>query len=228
MKTEVLTQLDALIKTGQRLTESFELKEYEYESSVPEVELRAFVTSALAAIERIAGKDSQYYANIPQARVSSPLTVDGLKAITRPTLSFIPTVTGVLIALRDTVDQGLLLSLESRLRANIPRRLSCTGTPALLDAGYHVAALVLTGGVLENHLQKMTQARRLKLPKKGSISKYNDLLRDNAYDQSKWRRIQSINDLRNNAAHGKGSTITPEDVKDAHVFVQRFIADYPA
>ena len=227
MKTEVLTQLNALIERGQRLTESFELKEYEYESSMPEVELRAFVTSALAAIERIAGKNSQYYANIPQARVSSSLTVDGLKAITPPTLSFIPTVTGVLISLRNAVDQGLLLSLESRLRANIHDDFLAQASE-LLDAGYHVAALVLTGGVLENHLQKMTQARRLKLPKKGSISKYNDLLRDNVYDRSKWRRIQSINDLRNDAAHGKGSTIAPEDAKDARGFVQRFIADYPA
>ena len=99
----------------------------------------------------------------------------------------------------------------------------------LLDAGYHVAALVLTGGVLENHLQKMIQARGLGLPKKGSTSKYNDLLyRENAYHQPIWRRIQSISDLRNDAAHGEGLTIASEDAKDAHTFVQRFIADHPA
>ena len=74
----------------------------------------------------------------------------------------------------------------------------------------------------------MIQVHGLTLPKKGSISKYNDLLRDNAYNQSVWRRIQSISDLRNDAAHGKGSTITSEDAKDAHAFVQRFIADHPA
>ena len=56
MKKEVLTQLDELIETGQQLIVSFKLKVYEYKSSVPEAELRAFVTSALSAIERIAGQ----------------------------------------------------------------------------------------------------------------------------------------------------------------------------
>lgn len=59
-------------------------------------------------------------------------------------------------------------------------------------------------------------------------SVYNDLLRKNTYNQSVWRRIQSIGDLRNGAAHGVVSTIDHDDVKDAHNFVQRFITDHPA
>ena len=86
--------------------------------------------------------------------------------------------------------------------------------------------MVLIGGVLENHLQKMILSHGLILPNNGNISKYNDLLRDNAYVQTVWRRIQSISDLRNVAAHGKGSTLDSHDVKDALAFVQRFIADY--
>lgn len=221
MKTEVLTRLDTLIETGQRLADSFQMKEAMYQSSVPEAEHRAFVTSALAAIEGIAGENSQYYQSIPQERVPSELAFSGYD---RP---FIPTVTGILIALRDTVNQGLLQSLESRLRVNIHDDFLVQASE-LLDASYHIAALVLTGGVLENHLQKMIHVHGLTLPKKGSISKYNDLLRNNAYDQPIWRRIQSISDLRNDAAHGQGSAITLEDAKDAHTFVQRFIADHPA
>ena len=221
VKTEVLTQLDSLIETGQRLTESFQMDMGAYESTAPEAELRAFVTSALAAIERIAGKNSQYYDNIPQQHVSSQLAVAGFD------MSFIPTVTGVLHALRDAVDQGLLVSLESRLRANIHDDFLAQASE-LLDAGYHVAALVLTGGVLENHLCKMAQSRSLAWTGNGSISKYNDLLRDNAYNQPLWRRIQSIADLRNDAAHGGGATINADDAKDAHTFVQRFVADHPA
>lgn len=222
MKTEILTQLDALIATGQRLIESFQYESLTYESNIPEAELRAFVVSALAAIERIAGKNSQYYENIPQERVLLPLAVESYN------LSFIPTVTGVLVALRDAVEQGLLQSLESRLRANIHDDFLVQASE-LLNAKYHVAALVLTGGVLENHLQKMIQAGGFVLPKKGSISKYNDLLRnDNVYNQPMWRRIQSIGDLRNDVAHGKSSTIKFEDAQDAHTFVKRFITDYPA
>ncbi len=221
MKTEVLTRLDVLVETGQRLADSFQMKEAMYQSSVPEAEHRAFVTSALAAIEGIAGENSQYYQSISQERVPSELAFSGYD---RP---FIPTVTGVLIAFRDAVNQGLLQSLESRLRTNIHDDFLAQASE-LLDAGYYVAALVLTGGVLENHLQKMIPAHGLTLPNKGSISNYNDLLRDNAYDQPKWRRIQSISDLRNYAAHGKGSKITSEDAKETHTFVQRFISDHPA
>ena len=221
MRQQILSQLDTLIQTGQRLIDSYEIRAGTYESSLPEAELRAFVTSALAAIERVAGKDSQYCGNIPQKQVHMPLAIAGWQ------LSTIPTVTGVLIALREAVDQGLLQSLESRLRANIHDDFLVQASE-LLDAGYHIAATVLIGGVFEDHLRKMVQGCDLPLPKKGSISKYNDLLRKNTYNQSIWRRIQSIGDLRNDAAHGKGSTIDPEDVNDAHRFVQRFIADHPA
>ncbi|MCE2503116.1 MAG: hypothetical protein J4G05_03520 [Chlorobi bacterium] len=107
-KYEVLTQLDVLIKTGDQLTESFERNTsgYRYyKSSQPEARLRAFVTSALATIVRIAGKDSEYYENIPQEPLSSQ---DGLG----PEKAFIEAVTGALTALRDAVDQGWLQSLE--------------------------------------------------------------------------------------------------------------------
>ncbi len=233
MKTEILTQLDTLIETGQRLTASFQRCDYDdyddydydygtppYKSGASEAELRAFVISSRATIEQIADENSLYYENTPQ---SVPVRL----AIGDERLLF-STITGVLIALRDAVAQGLLISLESRLRANIHEDF-LTQSLDLLNAGYHVAAMVLIGGVIEDHLQKLVQIQGLTLPKQGSISKYNDLLRnDNVYNQSVWRRIQSIGDLRNDAAHGKGSDIKFEDVEDAHTFVKRFITDYPA
>ncbi len=216
MKKEVLAQVNTLIETGQQLIEAFLNHQHGTIFRVPETERRAYVTSALAAIERIAGKNSQFFENIPQEIITS-------KDATR--YRFISTVTGVLLALRNEIDQGLLESLESRLRANIHDDFLIQAS-VLFDAGYHVAAMVLIGGVLENHLQKMILAHGLKLPKNGNISKYNDSLRDKAYVQTVWRRIQSIGDLRNDVAHGKGSTLDSNEVKDALAFVQRFIADH--
>lgn len=66
MKREILSQLYALIETGWRLTESFKLNRLEFKSDAPEAELRAFVTTSLAAIERIVGTGSHYYKCIPQ------------------------------------------------------------------------------------------------------------------------------------------------------------------
>ncbi len=228
MKTEVLSQLDTLIKTGQRLTASFQrcdddAYDYDYgtpyKSSASEAELRAFVISSRATIEQIADENSLYYQNTPQG-VPSRLAIGDERLL-------FSTITGVLIALRDAVAHGLLTSLESRLRANIHEDF-LTQSLDLLNAGYHVAAMVLIGGVIEDHLQKLV-IQELTLPKQGSISKYNDILRNNnVYNQPMWRRIQSVGDLRNDAAHGKGSTIKFEDAQDAHTFVKRFITDYPA
>ncbi len=233
MKTEILTQLDTLIETGQRLTASFQRCDHDdyddydydygtplYKSSASEAELRAFVISSRATIEQIADENSLYYENTPQ-NVPTRLAIGDERLL-------FSTITGVLIALRDAVDHGVLTSLESRLRANIHEDF-LTQSLDLLNAGYHVAAIVLIGGVIEDHLQKLVQIQGLILSKKGSISKYNDLLRNkNIYNQSMWRRIQSIGDLRNDAAHGKSSTIKFEDAQDAHTFVKRFITDYPA
>ena len=216
MKTEVLSRLGALIKTGQRLTESFQRCDDDYDYGTPyksnasEAELRAFVISSFVTIEQIAGENSLYYENTPHESVPLRLAIGDERLL-------FSTITGVLIALRYAVDQGLLTSLESRLRANIHEDFLAQSLD-LLNAGYHVAAMVLIGGVIEDHLQKLVQIQGLTLPKQGSISKYNDLLRNNnVYNQSMWRRIQSIGDLRNDAAHGKGSTIKFEDVQDSYL-----------
>ena len=64
MKTEILTQLDTLIETDQRLTASFQRCDYDdyddydygtppYKSGASEAELRAFVISSRATIEHL-------------------------------------------------------------------------------------------------------------------------------------------------------------------------------
>lgn len=85
--------------------------------------------------------------------------------------------------------------------------------------------MVLIGGVLEDHLRKLCEARGLPWQGNGTIGKYNDLLRDRLYPQPVWRRIQAIADLRNSAAHGRGSAVKHEDVEDAQRYVQRFLAE---
>jgi hypothetical protein len=125
------------------------------------------------------------------------------------------------------VDAGLLVSLADRMRANIHDDF-LEQAKTLLGAGYHVAAIVLTGGVLENHLRKLCDNRSLKWTGDGSISKYNDLLHGALYDKPTWRRIQSIGDVRNDAAHGNGAEVKVDDAKDAHKYVGRFLDDYSA
>ena len=224
-KTEVLAQLNALVDTGNVLSESFNrvpnTSIISYQSSESETSHRAFYTSAVSAIARISGEDSEYYHAVPELPAERSLVRPGSYP------SFIPAVTGALIALRDSVKSGYLESIESRLTANVHDDL-LEQARTLLTANYHVAAIVIAGGVLENHLRKLATDRGLSWSGSGSISKYNDLLKENAYPQPIWRRIQSVADVRNDAAHGNANAVVRDDVADAIGFILRVITDHPA
>jgi len=222
LKTDILNQLDILITEGARIESSFIMGERgTYSSGIPESELRAFVIAALAAITRISGRESEYYTNIPKLKDNQQISLPGFN----PTL--IPAIQGSLVALKSAVNTGWLDSLESQLRANVHDDF-LQQAQDLLSAGYHVAAMVLIGGVLEDHLRKLCTNLSLTWSGNGSLSKYNDLLRDNAYAQPVWRRIQAISDVRNEAAHGNGTAVKRSDVEDALMYIGRLLADYPS
>ncbi len=135
---------------------------------------------------------------------------------------------GVLVGLRETVAAGFLASMEARIRGNVEDDFLGQGA-TLLASGYHVAAMVLVGGVLEDRLRVLVAACGVPITDSGSLSKYNDaLVKAGTYDQPTWRRIQSIADLRNRAAHGgaDAANVKPEDVDDALKYVGRFLADH--
>ncbi len=222
VKDDILQQLDQLISTGEHLVDSFQMGEMgSYYSDEPEAKLRAFVTGAFSAISRIAGDTSEFYTIIPRQGLNSHLVVAGFD------MSFIPAVLGSLQALRQSVDSGYLISLETKLRANFHDDF-LTQSQQLLSASYHIAAMVLAGGVLENHLQKIVLARHITWSGNGTISKYNDQLKDTLYPQPIWRRIQCIADVRNDAAHGNTDNVNVKDVEEGIVFIGRFLAEYPS
>lgn len=217
-QTELLTQLDELIKRGRHLTGLNPQSISNADKRNLHIDSRKFVIDSRANIKRIAGNDSEYYRSV---------ITDGVEYPKRVSIPFLLDLISSLKSLRDAVDQGLLTSIESGLRANIHddfMEQACQ----LIKSRYHIAAMVLIGGVLENHLQKMSQKHELTWDGSGSISTYNDLLKDEEYDTSVWRRIQAIGDRRNKAAHGNGKDIKSDDVKEDHKYIQRFLADYPA
>lgn len=217
---QVLARLDTLIAEGKRASESYYLGEMaSYDSRLKEEELRAFFAGAAAAVDQIAGAQSEFSRQVPEK--------------TKGYLSSAPYLTqgalGVLIALRVAVAGGFLLSMESRIRANVGDDFLTQATD-LLTSGYPAASMVLAGGVLEDRLRTLCTASSVTLTGSGSMSKYNDgLLKTNVYDQPTWRRIQSIGDLRNDAAHGgpKAAAVGAADVADAIKYIGRFLADHP-
>jgi len=213
-------ELDALVRRGDEILETYwEDLQGVTSTGLPEDELRAFLVAGAATVIRIAGRDSEFYRHLPQ-----PPPPNEKIALSRQLPSM---VLGVLTALRDAVYQGLLGSFEQRIRANVHGDFLVQAKD-LLDQSYHVPAMVLIGGVLEDHLQKLCIARSLQWKGDGSLGKYNDLLKETLYSQAEWRRIQSIGDDRNDAAHGQGQKVKPENVRDHLGYVQRLLTDYPS
>jgi hypothetical protein len=169
LKDDLLLELDSLIAEGQRLDGSYRMTDMgSRESAIAEADFQAFVTASRAAVDRIAGRNSEFYAGLPK-QTQDRIAVLGYGG------SVVSVITGVLVALRRAVNAGWLVSLENRLRANVYDDF-LGQSEGLLKAGYHVAAIVLIGGVLEDHLRKHCDARSLTWTGDGSLSKYNDVL----------------------------------------------------
>lgn len=86
----------------------------------------------------------------------------------------------------------------------------------LLKNGYHRAAGVISGVVLEAHLAQVCTNHSITVPKKNpGIGDYNDSLKNgNAIDVPQWRFIQRLGDLRNLCGHKKTDEPTKENVQE--------------
>ena len=224
MKADLLKELDKLIETGRLLSNPFSNLTHSYLDSLTnrrKIERSNFVNSSLTIIRYIAGEDSHHFNSIPQKDISYGLSSNVSSEV------LISTITGSLISLRDAVSRDLLSSLESKIISNTHADFLLQAGK-LLEAGYHVAAELLIGSVLEHHLQRMLQAYKIDLPNKKGIASYDSLLRQaDVYEITVGGRIQSIAHRRNQVAHGNQPTIDAEDVKEDHVYVTRFITTHP-
>ncbi|MFY1829123.1 hypothetical protein ACN47A_24605 [Myxococcus fulvus] len=223
LKQQVLTQLDSVIAQVQRVSSSYHSVNTDkfrgVESALPVSEISSAITGGGAVIEAIAGRNTQFFRAYEQA------TADA-KIFKGP--SMVEATLGALLALKAAVEKDWLASLESRLRANVHDDFLLQADH-LLVARFHVAGIVLIGGVLENHLRALCVARALSLQGDGNINKYNTALYNaGLYPVHSMRRIQGVADLRNQAAHGAGASVTAASVQHEREFVGRFLSEYPA
>ena len=85
----------------------------------------------------------------------------------------------------------------------------------LLSKGFLRASGAICGVVIEKHLSIMCDNRGFSINKKNpTISDYNDILKDQAYDIVAWRRIQHLGDIRNLCDHNKDREPTKDEIED--------------
>ena len=82
--------------------------------------------------------------------------------------------------------------------------------------GFHRAAGIIAGVIIERHLFQVCQMHNIKISKKNpTISDFNDALKNNnVIDVLIWRLIQHILDIRNLCGHNKDREPTRSEVED--------------
>jgi len=141
--------------------------------------------------------------------------------------SFVESGMGVLTAANENYSRGWTRTYSEMLHAEVFDDFLEMADHLLKNGRYHVAAIVIAGGTLEEHLRKLSVKNTLTV--EDSAAKMNDALwKKNVYLKPTWRRIQSWYDLRTDAAHGIQRTYTDAEVADMFRGIGNFIDQYPA
>lgn len=204
---EILKQLDALI---MRYNSFLEWKEPRTRDLV------GLLTSAQAAIERLAPPDSPYRAKC-QDTVQSQYASDSYK---------LERLMGIVGALREDYKAGALAPLQDLVRAEVFDDF-LDMAQHLLDAGYKDGAAVLVGGVLEQHLRRLCGKAGIGTDTSGKPKKADamnsELAAMGVYSKLDQKSVISWLDLRNKAAHGEYGSYSDEQVRILSIGVRDFV-----
>lgn len=109
---------------------------------------------------------------------------------------------GILKSLRRDIGAKVHdISFEKMVRLSLFDDL-LTQAYDLLNQQYFMPAMVMAGGILEEHIKKLATNNGISFNKTTKVSSLNDeLLKINVYSKPEWRQIQTWFDFRNQAAH---------------------------
>jgi len=132
----------------------------------------------------------------------------------------------VLRAANNDHSNGYLFQLNQLVRAEVFDDILEQGE-YLHEQGYYQAAGVLADAVLEDSLRKLCERNGISLDMTPKLDSMNaELAKKGVYSVLIQKRITSLADIRNKAAHGKWNDFSSSDVKDMLKHVRDFVTDY--
>jgi hypothetical protein len=143
---------------------------------------------------------------------------------------------GVLRAALEDLQNGWALRQVELIHAEVFSDFLDMSSYLLEGGGYKDPSAVLAGGVLEQHLRKLSQKEGISIDKQGGrsiepqkASILNDELRKKSViSQAEWRSVQSWLDYRNDAAHGNYSNYDLVQIRQMIDGIREFIIRHPA
>jgi hypothetical protein len=144
----------------------------------------------------------------------------------------IHSLSGVASSLKIAYENDFLITIHELINADIFEDF-LEMSEYLLKENYKDAAAVIIGGVLEEHLRKLCQKNNIQLKKQDGPTKKSSQLNDelsklSIYHKGDNKSIIAWLDIRNNAAHGKFTEYSNEQVDLMLKGVRNFISRYPA
>ena len=179
-------------------------------------------TSMVAALERLAPKGTWYYTSLEVA----------LKQHGANKCEAIPTLLGIIMALKEAYESGYLQEITELIHADVFSDF-LDMTEYLLQERYKDPAAVIAGGVLEEHLRKLCEKHSIdtetatgKAKKADAMN--NELAASDVYNQLDHKNVTAWLELRNKAAHGKYGEYSQEQVLLMHQGIRDFVSRFPA
>ncbi|AIP33456.1 HEPN domain protein [Paraburkholderia xenovorans LB400] len=214
--SKIISRLNELIELGKRVlatrrspTPGFLTGDF------VDVQLaNQWLTSCLNLLSRVLGENSAHYQRIKEQFPEYPKWANVDQAF------------GVLLAAKDDYESGSIFSVKTLIEAEVFDEF-LGQAEHLLEAGYFQPAAVLAGSVLEDGLRKLCIANDITLPDKAKLDWMNsELAKKGKYSKLMQKRITTIADLRNSAAHGKWDEFEKADVESMLRDVRDFMTKH--
>lgn len=189
-------------------------------SKISKEEMSKISTKISSAVERISGKNSEYYKSLKEVIESNYLDHRRIKY-------FI----GIAQALKSDLENDYLKSLSDIIQSEVFSDY-LEMAEHLLNEGYKDPAAVIIGSTLETHLRELCKSNDIdteiiksdgkNVTKKAEVMNA-DLVKKEVYSKMYQKQVTAWLDLRNNAAHGKYGEYKKEDVSLMLQGVRQFI-----
>lgn len=221
IKADLLKHLDDVISEYEDIYTNVKDKWQFTDLRRDPAKLQHFLASAMAVVERVAGRNTDYY-----KRASAVISEKVMETEKVPQLS------GIVKALREAIDKDYLRTMTELIHGDIFGDF-LEMADHLVSEGYKDPAAVMAGGVLEEHLRQLCNKSGVSplqpsgKPKKADLMNA-DLAGQNVYSKLDQKSITGWLDLRNKAAHGKYTEYGKEQVELLIQSIRDFITRNPA
>jgi hypothetical protein len=173
-----------------------------------------WATSAADMLRRTFGQNSEYYQRFKDGFKHPGYYSDMARGL------------AVVNAAANDYSKGYLLQTTALVRADVFANL-LEQSEHLLQEGFHQAAAVLAGSILEDSLRQLCQRNGVTIPLKPKLDSMNsELAKKGVYNVLVQKRITWLADIRNKAAHGEWSEFSKTDVDRMVPQIRDFVTDY--